>query len=479
MIDYLLLRLELLALLFNSYIFIFVFLPLMLLAWWSCALSVRTRLGILTAASYIFYGWWDYRFVGLLLLSTVIDYHVGHRLHAATVKSRRVRWLIVSLVSNLGLLIFFKYSGFFAVSVNAVCDWLRTGGSVPIPEIILPVGISFYTFQTMSYSIDIYRKEAEPTDSIWHFAAYVSLFPQLIAGPIVRYSELESQLRNINTRIDWDKFAQGVLFFVVGMVQKVLLADTIAGKINPLFADYTELQFFGAWFAMLGYTCQLYFDFCGYSNMAVGLGRMLGFEFPQNFDSPYKSANIAEFWRRWHMTLSFWLRDYLFIPLGGSRRGQWLTLRNLVIVMFLGGLWHGAGWTFVVWGLFHGAMLVVHSLSRSACKFRLPRVAGIAMTFFFVVISWTIFRSTDMTMCSELWMSMFGIRGFESSPLAVMGGASAVAVLAGLLGIIFAAPNIWQLRIRASVPCAVALSLAFVLCVLRFDGDSPFLYFQF
>ncbi len=465
--------------LFNSYIFILVFLPLILWAWWSRAFTVATRLKLLTAGSYLFYGWWDYRFVGLLILSTLIDYRVGRRIHAAHDRSSRIRWLVVSMTSNLGLLAFFKYSGFFAVSLNALFDWLRVGGAFPVPELILPVGISFYTFQTMSYSIDIYREEAEPTESIWHFAAYVSLFPQLIAGPIVRYRELDRQLRNIDQPFCWDRFAQGIMFFVVGMVQKVLLADTIAARINPLFADYAELQFFGAWFAMFGYTCQLYFDFCGYSTMAVGLGRMLGFEFPQNFDSPYKSANIAEFWRRWHMTLSFWLRDYLFIPLGGSRGGSLLTLRNLFIVMFLGGLWHGAGWTFVVWGLYHGGMLAVHSFVRERGKFHAPRPVRVAITFLFVVIGWTIFRATDIPMCLDLLSSMAGLRGFETHILAAVGGSSSVAVLWTLLAVIFLAPNVWQLRMRASLPYAAALSLALVVCILRFNVESPFLYFQF
>lgn len=465
--------------LFNSYFFVLVFLPLILFAWWHRALSVSQRLGLLTLASYFFYGWWDYRFVGLLLLSTVVDYHVGRRLYAAKERSIRVRWLILSVVFNLGLLAFFKYRGFFAGSWNSVADWLRLGGTIPIAEIILPVGISFYTFQTMSYTIDIFREKAKPTESLWHFAAYVSLFPQLIAGPIVRYSELDEQLRGLETRINWAQFSQGISFFVAGMIQKVLLADTIAGKINPLFADYAELQFFGAWFAMLGYSCQLYFDFCGYSNMAVGLGRMLGFEFPQNFDSPYKSANIAEFWRTWHMTLSFWLRDYLFIPLGGSRGGQLFTLRNLVIVMFLGGLWHGAGWTFVLWGLFHGLMLVAHSLVRSSGKVKLPRLVSVAITFVCVVIGWTIFRSTDMTMCSGLLASMFGWNGWEANALSAVGGLSSLVVLGGLLGIVFFSPNLWQIKLPSRMPIAAALAVAFVVCVLRFDSESPFLYFQF
>ena len=465
--------------LFNSYIFVCVFLPLILVIWWHPALTVRRRLGFLTLASYSFYGWWDYRFVSLLILSTILDFHVARRLHATSDRPTRVRWLSVSMVTNLGLLAFFKYSGFFAVSVNAVGDWLRMGGTIPVPEIVLPVGISFYTFQTMSYSIDIFRRKAEPTESIWHFAAYVSLFPQLIAGPIVRYGEIDDQLRNIETTINWERFAQGIIFFVVGMIQKVLLADTIAGKINPMFHDYDQLQFFAAWFAMLGYACQLYFDFAGYSNMAVGLGRMLGFEFPQNFASPYKSANIAEFWRRWHMTLSFWLRDYLFVPLGGSQKGRLLTLRNLVIVMFLGGLWHGAGWTFVIWGLYHGGLLVGHSVLRSTGQFTAPRVIRIVITFLLVVIGWTIFRSTDMAMCVDLLASMLGIHGCEVHLIEAVGGWSSAVILATLLAIVFFSPNIWQVKLKANPSYAVALSLAFVICVLRFDGESPFLYFQF
>ncbi|MCA9216231.1 MAG: MBOAT family protein, partial [Planctomycetales bacterium] len=295
--------------LFNSYVFVLFFLPLVLCLWWSKRIGLGARLAMLTGASYAFYGWWDWRFVSLLMFSTVIDFYVGHRLAAATLPSRRTMWLCVSMFANLGLLTYFKYAGFLAGSANAVAEWLRLGGRLPVAEIVLPVGISFYTFQTMSYSIDIFRRQAKPADSLMHFAAYVSLFPQLIAGPIVRYSDLEQQLRDISDTIDWEAFARGILFFVVGMAQKILLADTVAKCIDPMFADYTALQFVGVWFCMLGYTVQLYFDFAGYSNMAVGLGLMLGFQLPQNFDSPYKSRNISEFWRRWHMTLSFWLRD--------------------------------------------------------------------------------------------------------------------------------------------------------------------------
>ena len=465
--------------LFNSYEFMLLFLPIVLLFWWSPKVGLTTRLVGLTLASYLFYGWWDYRFVGLLMLSTVVDYFAGKRLHESTDDQRRRFWLGVSLASNLGLLAFFKYCGFFAESWNAVADWLRTGGSIPVPQIILPVGISFYTFQTLSYSIDIFRREAEPARSFWHFAAYVSLFPQLIAGPIVRYGELEEQLANIPDKVDWDRFAYGIFFFVGGMAQKLLLADIIAEKINPLLVDYSQLQLVGSWYAMLGYSLQLYFDFAGYSNMAVGLGMMLGFSFPQNFNSPYCSNSIADFWRRWHMTLSFWLRDYLFIPLGGSRRGNLLTLRNLVIVMFLGGLWHGAGWTFVVWGLFHGCLLGAHATLRRVTKIQLPRLLSIAITFVCVVFGWAIFRSTDMTMAMSLWESMLGLRGIESDLKAAVQGVTGMGLLSAMLAICWFAPNMWSIRFRPNLFYLSALSFTMVICVLRFDSDSPFLYFQF
>ncbi len=465
--------------LFNSYFFIFVFLPLVLCVWWSSRLNLTTRLVTLVAASYFFYGWWDYRFVLLLLFSSVLDYHVGRFVHFSKTQKNKSLGLFVSLLTNLGLLAFFKYSGFMAESMNAVADWLRVGGAMPVPDIVLPVGISFYTFQTLSYTIDIYRGESKPADSFWHFAAYVSLFPQLIAGPIVRYNELETQLRNIQPKVNWDLFAKGIFFFVAGLAQKILLADTIAERINPMFADYQSLQFFGSWYAMLGYTCQLYFDFSGYSNMAVGLGLMLGFQFPQNFNSPYKSRNISQFWRRWHMSLSTFLRDYLFIPLGGSRKNRLLTLRNLFVVMFLGGLWHGAGWTFVLWGVYHGCLLMVHALARG--KLQIPRFVAVAMTFVAVVFGWVLFRSTDMAMCQSLLTSMTTL-GTELSPgaiLAAVGGLKSVLVLGGLLGIIFLAPNIWHIDFRPSYPLVLAVASVFIVCVLRFDSQSPFLYFQF
>ncbi|TWT66910.1 Peptidoglycan O-acetyltransferase [Posidoniimonas polymericola] len=465
--------------LFNSYIFVFAFLPLTLLLWWSLPRGGATRLGLLVTASYMFYGWWDWRFLGLMALSTLIDYFAGHRIAlASTLRAKRF-WLTLSLVSNLGLLAVFKYAGFAAQSWNAIADWVHHGGLVPTPQVILPVGISFYTFQTISYSVDLYRGNAKPAASLLHFAAYVSMFPQLIAGPIVRYSDIDEQLRCIDRPLDAAQFASGVWMFVVGLAQKLLLADVIASRVDPLLDPHQTLQLAAGWYAMLGYSCQLYFDFAGYSNMAVGLGRMLGFEFCQNFDSPYKADSIQDFWRRWHISLSTMLRDYLFIPLGGSRGALVLTLRNLFVVMLLGGLWHGAGWTFVLWGAYHGVLLAIAAVWRTLSPKRLPYPAAAAVTFVAVVFGWVLFRCETLTHAWATMAAMVGLNGVESAPVLAVGGAKAAALLATLLSIAWFAPNAWRMKLPLNATTGVAAALVFVLCVLRFDSASPFLYFRF
>lgn len=465
--------------LFNSYIFMLCFLPAILLLWWSPRLNNRWRLIALTIASYVFYGWWNPWCVSLLVVSTVVDYQLGSWLYRTPHQWTKRLALGLSIAANLGMLGFFKYWGFFAESANAIESWMHGHTSLPVWDIILPIGISFYTFQTMSYSIDIYRGKAKPAVSLWHFSAYVSLFPQLIAGPIVRYEELDDQLRHLPERIDWQTFGTGVWFFVAGMAQKILLADMIAEKIHPLFIGTESLQFATAWFAMLGYTCQLYFDFAGYSNMAVGLGFMLGFSFPQNFNSPYKAKNISDFWRRWHMTLSFWIRDYLYIAMGGSRGGLWGTCRNLLLVMAIAGLWHGAGWTFVLWGIYHGALLVTYQLNHRYQWCRIPAWAGIPLTFLAVVFGWALFRADSMESFSQIVAAMVGQRGLESNVVAAVGGWPALGLLALLLGIVFALPNLWQIKPRFNAWTAFALSGLLTFCILRFGQESPFLYFQF
>jgi alginate O-acetyltransferase complex protein AlgI len=463
--------------LFNSYIFLFFLLPLALFGWWGLRHHPQPRLLSLVVASYVFYGWWDWRFTALLSFSTLVDFAVGSAMERTTIPSRRKFFLLISVVVNLGLLGFFKYVGFFADSVNALTTWLHSGGQIPVWQIVLPVGISFYTFQTLSYSVDVYRGQVKSAKSILHFAAYVSMFPQLVAGPIVRYSEVEQALNLLATCPDWSKMRRGIYFFVVGLSQKLLIADWLAKGVNPLLEAPEELTLISGWLAALAYSCQLYFDFSGYSNMAVGLGCLLGFSFPKNFDSPYKSRNIVEFWRSWHITLSAFLKEYLYIPLGGNRCTPWMNARNLILVMFLGGLWHGAGWTFVWWGLYHGGLLVLYSVSRKWTKFRFPIPWAVASTFLAVVLGWVLFRSSSMEMAGSWYLAMSGWKGVGLGQLASC--RPLIIPIVAAMGIVWLAPNLWQIRWPENLGSAIALGMLLVICILRFDIESPFLYFQF
>jgi alginate O-acetyltransferase complex protein AlgI len=305
------------------------------------------------------------------------------------------------------------------------------------------------------------------------------MFPQLVAGPIVRYVDVDEQLRNLDRPLDWAQFGSGLWFFAAGMAQKVLLADPIAARIDPLLVEPQTLQLSAAWFALVGYALQLYFDFAGYSNMAVGLGRMLGFEFCQNFDSPYQADSIQAFWRRWHMSLSQLMRDYLFIPLGGSRGGTWLTLRNLLVVMLLGGLWHGAGWTFVLWGAYHGLLLATNVLWRAHAGWRMPSAAARALTLIAVLGGWVLFRATSTSDALALYAALAGWRGCETQPLEAIGGMTSLVLLTMLTGIALAAPNLWKIRFRLNALSGVVVAALLLICLLRFDTASPFLYFQF
>jgi alginate O-acetyltransferase complex protein AlgI len=465
--------------LFNSYEFILLFLPCTFVAWWGLGRWPNLRLSLLVAASYLFYGWWNWHFTALLAFSTLLDWGVGLGIARARGRGWRLAYLLVSLIGNLGVLAYFKYTGFLASAINDVLHALRYGSMLPVAQIILPVGISFYTFQTLTYSIDLYRGQVKPAKSLLHFAAYVSMFPQLIAGPIVRYSDVEDQFRQLPRSLDWHQLANGIWFFVIGMCQKVLVADSLAKAVAPALEDCGTLQFFGGWLALISYAGQLYFDFAGYSNMAIGLGWMFGLSFPKNFDSPYQAANIQEFWRRWHMTLSSFLRDYLYIPLGGSRQGTLLTYRNLLIVMVLGGIWHGAGWTFLVWGLWHGILLVGYTFYRERVSYRCPRPLAVGLTMLAVWIGWLFFRSTDLVMAGQWLAAITGRHGFEPHfGLAVWASLSGILAVAAM-AFCFLAKNCWDYRPSLNWQSSVVLAALLVVCILRFDADSPFLYFQF
>ena len=466
--------------LFNSYEFLFLFLPVVLLGYYAL-LPKRTRLLFLTLTSYFFYGWWDYRFCALMLLSTTIDYVAGRGIGAAKTPRARRGWLIASIVSGLSLLGFFKYFDLAARTVNNAAAFLGAPEPLlPLLHIVLPVGISFYTFQSMSYAIDIYLGAAKPARSFVDFACFVALYPQLIAGPIVRYRDLAEQL--VERTHTLTKFSLGVTFFVFGLAKKVLLADGVATLVAPAF-EQAAPGLVTAWTGMLGYAMQIYFDFSGYSDMAVGLGLMLGFRMPQNFNSPYRSVSITDFWRRWHITLSSWLRDYLYIPLGGNRLGPLRTYINLFLTMLLGGLWHGANWTFVIWGGYHGILLAVE---RAAGKKGLwswaPPAAQRALTFLLVLFGWVFFRAVSVGQAAAMFRGLFGLNGLGHGIRAALGAAPLpYLMLAATMALAFGFRNTWEIKWRNGWMLALALAALFAVCVgaILVNTSSPFLYFQF
>ena len=464
--------------LFNSYEFLFLLLPLTLAGYY-LFLPKAWRHTWLTLCSFVFYGWWDYRYLGLLLLAITIDYAAGGRIAAATDPAKKKRWLLVSICGDMGMLGFFKYYDLGAGTVNALGQFATGSDWLPLLHLVLPVGISFYTFQSMSYSIDIYRGHARPAKSFVDYACYVSLFPQLVAGPIVRYHEVDEQMRERTH--SWAKAGAGIVLFVLGLAKKVLLADSVAPMADWGFAQ-PAIGLAGAWSSLVAYTLQIYFDFSGYSDMAVGLGLMIGFKFPQNFNSPYKSASISEFWTRWHISLSTWLRDNLYIPLGGNRKGPVRTYVNLFLTMLLGGLWHGASWTFMLWGAYHGSLLALERMSgRRGLVHGLPRPLQIAMTFLLVMLGWLLFRAKNLTEFAWMLRGLLGGNGWGSAyPLADAGWLNWGGVLFCLV-LVFAARNTWEIRWQPSKRMALGLAVLFLICVatLLVNTSSPFLYFQF
>ena len=330
---------------FSSHIFVYYFLPIALLSYYLLPRPGK-HFG-LTLFSYFFYGWANPPFVLLMFTSTVVDYTCGRVISGTEYHRNRKRALTISICSNLTLLGFFKYFNFGISNYNTLLEWLGVPIWESVLQVVLPLGISFYTFQSMSYTIDVYRGDAKPIRNFVDFACYVSMFPQLVAGPIIRFSEVADQLKQRTHTLE--KFVRGIAFFSLGMVKKILLANP-CGKCADTVFDAGPINILDAWYGVLAYAFQIYYDFSGYSDMAIGLGLMLGFTFPKNFDSPYKSESITDFWRTWHMSLSSWLRDYLYIPLGGNRQGRSRTYINLSLVMLLGGLWHGASWNFCYMG---------------------------------------------------------------------------------------------------------------------------------
>lgn len=459
---------------FSSLLFLFIFLPVFLMIYYVAPRGLRNF--ILFIASLIFYAWGEPVYVLIMIFSTLLDYTVGrvidHYRNSPVIPKVA---LAVSVCGNLGMLGFFKYVDFFIENANNLL-----GLDINLLKIALPIGISFYTFQTMSYTIDLYRGKIGVQKNIISFGAYVAMFPQLIAGPIVTYQTVEKELNDRKETIE--QFSEGVMRFIEGLAKKVLLANNIGLAWETIKAmPEGSLTFVGAWFGIIAFALQLYFDFSGYSDMAIGLGKMMGFKFPENFNYPYLSKSVTEFWRRWHMTLGSWFREYLYIPLGGNRVSKPKFYRNLMIVWFLTGFWHGAGWNFVLWGLFFGVLIIIERMGLLKALESCPRFVSHLYLLFVVMISWVLFSLESSSQIMMYLKAMFGIG---------TGGLMSTDTLYNLsnygltlfIGMLFATPVMNKLKGKLKSWMLYAFYAVMLVLSTAYLVDStfnPFLYFRF
>ncbi|MGA7097456.1 MAG: MBOAT family protein [Acidimicrobiia bacterium] len=462
---------------FNSLVF-GVFLAGVVVAYW--LIPARFRTYLLLAASYLFYSWWDVRFLSLIVVSTLVDFVAGGKIAGATEMRARRRWMAVSLVVNLGILGFFKYWDFFVGSASDLLSSLGLESNLPLISVVLPVGVSFYTFQTLSYTVDVYRGRLEPEPNLARFALFVAFFPQLVAGPIERARHLLPQLRALpasRNQVDW----RGSLTLIArGLFRKAVIADGVAPIVNQVFASPGRYGSLTLWIGVFAFSLQIYGDFAGYTDIARGTARLFGVDLMENFHAPYGSKSFSEFWRRWHISLSTWLRDYLYIPLGGNRQGRLRTYRNLMITMLLGGLWHGAAWGFVLWGGLHGLYLAVERLWRDR-RGRQDTPIGLPAwsVFLIVTVTWIPFRAASLGSAVSILGGLVGSTGGEQLP-----GAAIVLALAGLA-------TIWidQTVLKGGVDPVAELpsfrrglvyGTALVAAILLIPTSAvPFIYFQF
>lgn len=471
--------------LFPTATFAIFFLVVLLLSWLAMPRVHRWR-PFIVGASYVFYGWWDWRFVFLLAGCTLWNQLLAVRIHASAAPSQRRGLLVLALAGNLGVLGYFKYYDFFVTSGDGLLALLGLSMPLGVRSIVLPVGISFYTFMAISYVVDTYRGEIVPT-SLEKFAAYLSFFPHLVAGPIVRPGELIPQLdaprdpRRVDT-------SRAFYLIATGLFKKVVIANYLAsGIVDQVFGAPGQHSSLELLIAVYAYAVQIYADFSGYTDIAIGIALLLGFSFPQNFDSPYAARSIQDFWRRWHMTLSRWLRDYVYIPLGGNRKGRILTYRNVLLTMMIGGLWHGAGWTFVVWGTIHGVGLAAGRWRTSRPGYVPPpesagrRLAQRVVTFHVVCLAWIFFRADSFTTAGEVLTGLV-TRWSQPSPLVTGGILLAIAVGIGSQYLPARFPVLVMDRLGRLPLAGQAAVLAVALMLtnaLGPEGVAPFIYFQF
>lgn len=462
---------------FSDSVFLFMFLPLTLAVYYAVPFAFKNTVLFLTGL--LFYAWGEPVYVLIMLLSTAIDYCAG-RLMDRFDSNKKIRkaTLLVSVVMNLSLLGIFKYGSFFIGSVNGIF-----GSAIPDPGLPLPIGISFFTFQSMSYTIDLYRRNIKVQKNFIDFAAFVTMFPQIVAGPIVRYEDVSAQLAC--RRIDISSMSDGITRFVCGMCKKVLIANSIGALWTDVKAqDYASMPAATAWLGIAAFTLQIYFDFSGYSDMAIGLGKMLGFDFPENFRYPYNSKSVAEFWRRWHITLGDWFKSYVYFPLGGSRGSTAATIRNTLIVWLLTGLWHGASWNFILWGLYYGVLIILEKFVFRRLLERTPSALRHILTMLAVVFGWVIFEITSPASELEFVKAMLGFGGSFANSFTLNALHNYAVTFIAAIAISTGIP----LKICKKLPEKRADTLSLVgeaagmtacIACLVDSGYNPFLYFNF
>ncbi len=470
---------------FSSTLFLFIYLPLVLLIYYITPLKWRNV--VLFVFSLFFYGWGEPVYVFLMMAMVALDYVFGRLIEKNRAKQddslsmkRAKVWLLTSIVINIGTLFLFKYLDFVIENLRQIPAF----SGLPTLNLVMPIGISFYTFQKMSYVIDVYRGDSHAQKNYIKFGTYVTMFPQLIAGPIVKYKDVDGQLSE--RRYTVDRFADGVTIFVAGLAKKVLLANGI-GMLWDTYqaAGIEHMSVMGAWLAAAAFSFQIYFDFSGYSDMAVGLGKMLGFEFMQNFNYPYIADSVTDFWRRWHISLSTWFREYLYIPLGGNRKGKWRNVLNLLIVWVVTGIWHGAAWNFLLWGLYYAVLLIVEKLWLLKAMERWPKWCRHFYTLAIVIVGWAIFACDSLRTCATMIGNMFGVRGTGMMHVEDLYYLSCYAVLL-LISCIASLPFVKRLYAglpsklqQVLTPLLLVLGLILSTAVIVDSTYNPFLYFRF
>ncbi len=468
--------------LFNSIEYL-IFLPLVFIIYWALNGDLKKQNILLLLSSYVFYAWWDWRFLSLIVYSSLIDYIAGQRIEQAKNQKVRKRWLLLSLISNLGLLAIFKYYNFFADSFAGAMSTLGWQVDDLTLNIILPVGISFYTFQTLSYTLDIYRKDFKATKDWVSFFTYVSFFPQLVAGPIERASNLLPQVESKRS-FSQKWFNDGVFQISIGLFRKIVIADNLAIYVDSVYANPEIHNSSTLLLATVFYAFQIYFDFSGYSDIAIGSAKLLGFKFNQNFNFPYFSKSITEFWRRWHISLSSWLKDYLYISLGGNRKGIKITYRNLMLTMLLGGLWHGSSWNFVIWGAIHGIALSSEKYIFSWKKINSFGFLGTIYTFLIVLLSWVFFRAQDFGTATAIIKEIFSFNFI--APYVGNLNTLVTGLMMLILGLLF---DVYVFRKKTPLEevggnmsfykLGVSVSIIIILTILFYSTSNNFIYFQF